>query len=254
MEYGITVYMDQRDVTPWITHVEIDQVDSIHRKFRLTFAGWHSFDETNRWDIFESYDPVTNPRAENVIRQGVIPADRQRLIRIESDAVPGLVAEGYEYIWMAKRRAPSETIVMVPSTRNIDRDVGLALANYKGEGEVGTYRVWPGVRSLHVAVKKLMAAARIRVQVRIPDYDMAPYVIDPSLSYWKAVESLTEPFAPVRYFIRSSNTLMIADPTATIMGSGSVLNIPADSVNVIDVQADRLRRIRRVMMRKTRWR
>jgi hypothetical protein len=98
-----------------------------------------------------------------------------------------------------------------------------------------------------------MSAARVRVQVRIPDYEMLPYVIDPTFSYWKAVEMLTDPFAPVRYYIRSTNTLVIADPTQTWMGSGSVLNLPEDAVRVLDVQPQRLRRIRRVLMRKTRW-
>lgn len=254
MAYGITVYMDQRDVTSWITSLEVSQVDSIHRKFKLVFAGWHTFDESNRWDIFESYNHETNPRAEILIRNGVIPADRQRMVRVRKGEVPTITAEGYEYIWLAKRRAPAETIIMVPSTRNIDQDVGLAIANYKGGGEIGTYRVWPGVRSLHLAVKRLMQAARIRVQVRIPDYAMTPYLINPTLSYWKAVEKLTDPFAPVRYYVRSTNTIMIADPTATLMGSGSVLNIPDGVVDLIDVQPQRLRRIRRVLMRKTTWR
>lgn len=251
MEYSLKIYMDKRDVTSWITACEIEQVDSIHRKFKLTFAGWHSFDESNRWDIFESYDP-TNPRAEVVIRNGVIPADRQRLVKVEKGMVPTITAEGYEYIWLAKRRAPQETIVLVPSTRNIEQDVQLAIKNYSG-GEIGTYRVWPGVRSLHTAVKRLMQAARIRVQVRIPNYEMAPYVIDPSLSYWKAVEKLTDPFAPVRYYIRSTNRIVIADPTQTFMGAGTTLHLPNTGVNVIDVQPQRLRRIRRVLMRKTRW-
>ena len=251
MEYGLTVYMDKRDVTPWITSVEIDQVDSIHRKFKLVFAGWHSFDESNRWDIFESYDPA-NPRAEVTIRNVVIPVDRQRLVRVAAGAVPTITAEGYEYIWLAKRRAPSETIIMIPSTRNIEQDVGLAIANHKG-GEIGTYRVWPGVRSLHVAIKRLMSAARIRVQIRIPDYEMTAYVIDPKLSYWKAVERLTNPFAPVRYYIRSTNRIVIADPTQTFMGAGTVLNLPEEGTKILDVQPQRLRRIRRVLMRKTQW-
>ena len=250
MGYGATVYMDKRDVSGWITSVEIEQMDSIHRRFRIVFAGWHSFDESNRWDIFESYDQAGNPRAEVTIRNGVIPADRQRVVAVQPGEVPTITAEGYEYIWLAKRRAPAETVILVPSTRNIEQDVGLAIANYRG-GEIGTYRVWPGVRDLHTAIRRLMKAARVRVQVRIPNYAMQPYVIDPKLSYWKAVEGLTDPFAPVRYYIRSTNTMMIADPTASLMGSGSVLNLP--EVTLLDIQPQRLRRIRRVLMRKTRW-
>lgn len=252
MEYQMTVYMDKRDVTPWITHVEISQEDSIHRKFRLTFAGWHSFDETNRWDIFETYDP-NNPRDEIVIRNGIIPEDRKRMVNVQAGEVPMIIAEGYEYVWLAKRRAPPETVILVPSTRNVEQDVGLAMANYRGSGEIGTYRVWAGVRDLHTAIRRLMSAARVRVQIRIPNYEMYAYVIDPKWSYWKAVEMLTDPFAPVRYYVRSTNTLVIADPTQTWMGSGSILNLPENAVRILDVHPQRLRRIRRVLMRKTRW-
>lgn len=256
MEYGLTIYMDKRDVTSWITECQIEQIDSINRKFKLVFAGWHSFDDSNRWDIFETYDP-TNPRAECTIRNGIIPEDRTRVVRVKSEAVPTITAMGYEYIFMAKRRAPQETIVLVPSTRNVEQDIGLAIANYQRKfgqaAAIGTYRVWPGVRTMHHAVRRLMQAARIRVQIRVPNYDLTPYVIDPTLSYWDAVRRLTDPFAPVRYYIRSTNTIVIADPTQTFMGSGTVLNIPESAVNMIDVMPQRLRRIRRVLMRKTQW-
>jgi len=250
VEYGITIYMDKRDVTGWITRCDINQIDSIHRKFTLTFAGWHTFDQSNRWDIFETYDPA-NPLTECVIRNGVIPEDRARIVSVIRGEVPKITGEGYEYIWLAKRRAPKETIVLVPSTRNVEQDVGIALKNY--DGPVGAYRVWSGVRTMHGAVARLMAAARIRVQVRIPDYPFAPYVIDPRLSYWEAVEKLTNPYAPVRYYVRSTNTLMIADPTATIMGAGSILNVPDDAVSSLDIQPQRLRRIRRILMKKQQW-
>jgi len=252
VQYMLTVYMDKRDVTKWITSVEISQDNSIHRKFRLTFAGWHTFDESNRWDIYETYDP-SNPRAEIVIRNGVIPEDRKRMVHVVAGEVPTIIAEGYEYVWLAKRRAPPETIIFVPSTRNVEQDVGLAIANHKGNTEIGVYRVWAGVRDLHTAIRRLMAAARVRVQIRIPNYTMNAYVVDPTFSYWKAVEMLTDPFAPVRYYIRSTNTLVIADPTQTWMNSGSILNLPENAVRVLDVQPQRLRRIRRVMMRKTQW-
>jgi hypothetical protein len=170
--------------------------------------------------------------------------------------VPTITAEGYEYVWLSKRRAPPETIILVPSTRNVEQDVRMAILNWKGhhsDREIGTYRVWSGVRTLHDAIKRLMNAARIRTQVRIPNYEMRSYVVDPMLSYWKAVELLTDPFAPVRYYIRSTNTIVIADPTQTFMGAGSVLNLPDESIRVLDVQPQRLRRIRRVLMRKQRW-
>jgi hypothetical protein len=253
MEYKPTIYMDQRDVTDWILKVDIEQIDSIHRKFLLTFAGWHSFDETNRWDIFESYDP-SNPRQEITIRNGIIPADRTRMVKVSKGDVPTITAEGYEYIWLAKRRAPQESVVLVPSTRNIDRDVAIALRNYHGNKKIGTYRVWPGVRTLHGAITRLMKAARIRAQIRIPDYPLQPYVLGPELSYWAAVKKLTDPYAPTRYYIRSTNTIVIADATSAAMGSATTLNPPGDVCRVLDVQPQRLRRIRRLILRKTTWR
>ena len=250
MEYQATIYMDKRDVSDWVTSFRIEQIDSIHRKFQLVFASWHSFDETNRWDIFETLDPA-NPRAVNTIRNGIIPVDRQRIVKVNADDVPKITAEGYEYVWLAKRLAPSETIIMVPSTRNINMEAGLAIANYSGE--VGAHRIWAGVRDLHTAIRRLMAAARIRVQIRIPNYEMAPYIINPALSYWAAVKKLTDPYAPTRYYVRSTNTIVIEDATSALMGAGTVLNLPGDASRVFDVQPQRLRRIRRAFLKKTTW-
>jgi hypothetical protein len=247
MEYGIKVYMDKRDVTFWVQAVRVQQVDGILRKFELDFRAWHSFDESNRWDIFETYDPTGNPRAEVVIRNGIIPADRTRVVRVDDSDVPRVRAEGYEYVWLAMRRAPNETAVLVPGVYNRDHEVQKALDDF--DGDPGNYRVWPGVRTLHDAIRKLMQAARIRVQIRIPNRSMSPWVVPPTLSYWEAVKRLSDPYAPVRYYIRSTNTVVIGDPTSPLMGSGSVLNIPEDAVNTIDVQAQRLRRIRRVLLR-----
>jgi hypothetical protein len=251
MSYEITVYMDTRDVSSWVRSVAWEQMDAIDRRFTIEFSAWHSFDASNRWDIFETANPA-NPRDELVIRNGIIPRERQRYLRIDKARPPVIKAVGYEYIWLAKRRAPNETVILGPATTNVQTDVNLALADYRG-GWVGTYRVWPGVRTLHDAIKRLAAAARLHVSVRIPNYDFAPYVIDPRLSYWQAIVKLTDPFQPVRYYVRTTNTLVIADPSQPIMGAGSDLKIPAGAVSVLDVQPQMLRRIRRVHMRIPSW-
>jgi len=251
MSYKITVYMDTRDVTLWVRSVSWEQMDAVNRKFVIEFSSWHSFDGSNRWDIFESSDD-SNPRAEVVIRNGVVPPERTRFLSVDPARPPRISAVGYEYIWLAKRKAPTETVVLVPASRNVQEDVSLALSNYRGDF-VGTYRVWMGVRTLHDAVQRLAAAARIRVSTRIPDYPFAPFVINPRLSYWDAIKQLTDPFEPVRYYNRTTNTLVIADPTQPIMGAGSDLQIPAGVVKSLDVRPQMLRRIRRVVMRIPSW-
>lgn len=245
--YGVRVYMDTRDVTPWVRSVSWEQMDAINRRFTIEFTAWHSFDETNRWDIFETANEA-DPRAEVVIRNGIVPPDRQRFISVSKDSPPSITAVGYEYIWLAKRRAPNETVILVPSTNNVEADVSKALSNYRGEW-VGTYRVWSGVTRLSTAVKRLAAAARIRTSFRIPDYDFEPYVLDPSMSYFDAIVALTDPFQPVRYYVRTTNTIVIADPAAQIMEVGSTLNIPAKVIQSFQVRPQLLRRIRRVHMR-----
>lgn len=252
MAYKMTVYMDRRDVTGWISDVKIAQTDSMHRTFTLVFNAWHSFDESNLWDIFETYDE-TDVRNEITIRNGVIPQDRTRTLQVGGRQMPKLTATGYESIWLAKRRAPNETIVMVPGGRSsIDDDVALALKNFGKP--VGGYRVWSRVSTLRQAVDRLARAARIRVSVRVPNYNMQPYVINPRDSYWTAIEKLTDPFAPVRYYQRSTNTLIIADPTMPLMSATSKLNVPAKDVINLDVTPLLLSRVRRVLMRVPPWR
>lgn len=233
MEFALTVFMDRRDVTPWITSCKVEIADSAHRSFELRFSAWHSFDSTNRWDIYGTFDS-SEPRQEALILQGIIPPDRQRIVRVGKGQVPYLVAQGYDWVWMAKRKAATETIIMVPGYTNVENDVRGAIDAYSGT--VGEYRVWRGVATLHTAITRLGKAAGIRTSVRIPDYSFSPWVVPPELSYWKAIEKLTDPYAPVRYFARWTNTLVIQDPAMPIMGAGNKLTIGAEGIAAMDVQ------------------
>jgi len=254
MDFVITVYMDKSDVTKWIRSVEITQMDSVNRRFVLKFNAWHSFTPANRWDIFGSYDPV-NPRQEILIRNGVIPEDRPRTISI-GDAgtakMPTVTATGYEAVWLAKRKGPRETIIMVPGWRNVIADVTKAIEEY--DGEVGTYRVWTGCYSLHRAVQKLARAAGINVSVKIPDYTMVPYVVPPENSYWREITKLTDPYSPHKYYVRSTNTLVIADKEDAIMGAGSKLILTGDVIGPLTARPKMTRRVRRVIASRPPWR
>ena len=221
MEVVYTIYMDKSDVTKWVRSVEVAQMDSVNRKFILKFNAWSSFSPANRWDIFGSYD-AANPQNEILIRNGVIPDDRPRTVSVAGGAtpqMPTITAEGYEAVWLAKRRGPRDTIVMVPARSNITEDVRKAIE--QSREEVGTYRVWTGCATLHQAVKKLARAAGLNVSVKIPDYPMVPHVVPKSSSFWREITNLTNPYAPHKYYVRSTNTLVIADKQDAIMGAGN---------------------------------
>jgi hypothetical protein len=254
MEFVITVYMDQSDVTNWIRSVTVSQLNAVDRKFTLVFNAWHSFGPSNRWDIFGSYDPA-NPRQEILIRNGIIPEDRPKTVSIaggETAVMPTITAEGYEFVWMAKRRGPRDTIIMVPTWGNIVEDVTKAIE--ESRTEVAVYRVWPGCYSLHVAVKKLARAAGLNLSIRIPNYDMVPYVVPMKNSYWQEIMRLTDPFAPHRYYVRSTNTLVIADKQDAIMGAGNKLVIPGDVIKSLVARPTKKRRLRRVVATVPPWR
>jgi hypothetical protein len=246
LDFACTVYMDRRDVSPWIRSVSINQNDAVSRHFVLDFNTWQEFDETNRWDIFGTYDP-TEPRQELLIRSGVIPNDRKRAVRVVKGNVPNVSAEGYEQIWLAKRRGPTKTIIMVPGWSRVNDQVQAAIEEY--DGEVGLYRVWNGTYSMHRAVYKLANAAGIRVTITIPDYPLKPYVVPKENSYWQEIMRLTDPYAPHRYYARSLNRLVIADIQDKIMGAGSKLVVPGKIIDKLNATPVYTKRVRRVIVK-----
>ena len=246
LDFACTVYMDQYDVSPWIRAVTVNQVDAVSRHFKLEFNTWQEFDETSRWDIFGTYDP-TEPRQELLVRSGVIPNDRKRAVNVTKGKVPNIVAEGFEQIWLAKRKGPTKTIIMVPKWSRVNDEVQKAIEEY--DGEVAGYRVWNGTYSMHRAVYKLARAAGIRVTITIPDYPLKPYVVPKENSYWQEIMRLTDPYAPHRYYVRSLNRLVIADTQDKIMGAGNKLVIPGDIVDNLAATPVFTKRIRRVIVK-----
>lgn len=246
LDFACTVYMDQRDVTPWIRAVSINQQDAVSRHFTLDFNTWQEFDESNRWDIFGTYDP-TEPRQELLIRSGVIPNDRKRAVNVTKGKVPNVRAEGFEQIWLAKRRGPTKTIIMVPAWSRVNDEVQKAIEEY--DGEVAMYRVWNGTYSMHRAVYKLARAARINVTITTPDYPLKPYVVPKENSYWQEIMRLTDPYAPHRYYVRSLNRLVIADTQDKIMGAGNKIVLSGDIIDKMNATPVITKRVRRVIVK-----
>lgn len=252
----MTVEMDNRDITPYLRRVKIELLEDGFRAFELRFTGWHNFTTDNTFDIYETYDGA-EPYQFCTIRQGRLSPDSSRMISVDPNAPPYIVANGRESVWFARRKRPRDTVVLVPNTQDVQTAVDTALADYRHKNPgrpVGTVRVWRGVNTLERAVQKLMRAAGMNVSYRIPDHPMVPYVLDPTISYWTAVERLTNPWAPVRYYQRWTNTWVIQDATMPLMGDGPPLNIPASDVR--NVKA--IPRVRsmpsRILLRMAPWR
>lgn len=251
VNFVCTVLMDGRDITPWVRNVSVSQEDSVTRKFSLTFSSWEQFDETSRFDIFGSYVP-SNPYAEIMIRNGIIPIDRYRTVRLGPGQVPHVVGEGYDYVWLLKRKAPRKTVIMVPSHSNYRDNIQQAITNF--DRPIGQYQVWTGISTLHTAISKLARAGGVRVSVNIPNYDMAAHVIDPQYSYWQAIEDLAEPFAPHIYYVRATNTLVISDRSSEVMGASNLLTLSSKIVGDLEARPVTYRRVRRIIVRIPQWR
>lgn len=251
MNVYLTLYMNRRDVTPWLQSLEPSQpAGCIYRQFTATFAGWHALEgylAGATWDLYGSHDPA-NPRAVALIRDGIVPQDREQTASVGAGAVPSFTVTGYDAVWLAQRRRPRDTVVMVPDAGFGSGSVAKALASYQ-EGPVGRYVVWQYVRTYRAAVERLAREAGFRVDYRLPDHPLEPLVVPPTSSYWDALISLVEPWAPEVWYRRTWNTLMFLDPEAPRYDLDNVLTLGPDMGVAVDALPVVRNRVHRVILR-----
>jgi hypothetical protein len=257
-----TVYMNGSDVTPWITDLEIRQPrGAVYKQFTATFAGWNAVESYRTgasWDLFSSNDPE-NPRAEVEIRGGTVPPDRERrTVVVERGKIPAITVMGYDRVWIAQRRRPTDTIIAIPGGgwtwdevdgQTILRESGVLEAIERYSGPVGRYRVWSHCRTIHGVIRRLANAAGINVELRFPDADVRSVVIPPDQSYWEAIRELASPWAVEMWFRRSWNSLLMLDPESPRYPVGRTLNIGTKAIRSIDAVPIQTRRVRRVIVR-----
>ncbi len=259
MDLAFTIYMDRRDVTAWVTNVEIlHPRRTLYRQWTFNFAGWSNLVAGARWDIFATYDS-SEPRAEIMSRGGVIPPDRERRRLVVSAAsVPTLQVRGYDLAWMAQRRQPPETIILVPnSTYQVEEREGapvliensVAGAIERHTGPVGRYRVWSYTKTVRQAITKLARAAGLNARILLPNHDIIPTVIPPTSSYWKAIQDLAAPWKPRYYYRDSTNTLVIVDPASRHYRIGRTLDLPSKTITELVGAPVEFKRARRLLVR-----
>ena len=259
MELTFAVYMNRRDITPWITRIEIEHPRrTLYRQWTFTLAAWSNLEEDARYDIFVTYDP-TEPRAEIMSRGGILPPDRQRKrLTVSAVSVPTLTIKGYDLVWLAQRRQPAETVILVPNSTYqveerdgapvlIENSVAGAIDRYTGP--VGRYRVWSYTRTIHQAVTKLGRAAGVNVRLLMPNHDLIPTVIPPTSSYWKAMQDLTAPWKPRIYYRDSTNTLVFVAPTSRHYRIGRTLELPSEVISEMTGAPVEFKRARRLLVK-----
>lgn len=260
-EFAFRVFMNHRDVTDWITSVELEHPrKTLYRRWTFRFAAWSAIESGAKWDLFASYQPTTNPQAEILTREGVAPPDREkdRLV-VATGQLPRLEVRGYDFVWTAQRKRPRETIVLVPSSayvveetedgRRVLRENSVTGALERYDGPVGKYRVWTNVRSVHIAIKRLANAAGMRVKCLFPDTPMIPLVLPPESSFWESIRELSGPWVPNYYYRDAENTLVIEDGISTRYPVSGSLTVPKDAVSRMTAAPVYLNRTRRVILK-----
>jgi hypothetical protein len=246
----ITVYMDRRDVTPWVRDVRVwHDSGRLYREFEVTLKGYSQIPSTSRWDIYGSLDPAV-PRSELVIRNGVIPAEYQPRVDLMADAPDLLVqVHGFDFAWEMVRRAPRETLVLLPGAhvvtdegRVIENRATTALAEH--DGAVGRYRVINNLRTMRRAVEALAQLAGVGSSMHLPDYPLRPYVVPVSMSYYDAIVELVEPWAPYVTYLPSHNKLVIHDRLEGVYQLGRTMRLTqATRIDSVPIRRRRTRRV-----------
>lgn len=246
MAFAVRVYHDQRDVTPWVQSLTVEQPErELYLQWTVELAAWSEITPGATWDIYGSYTPATDPRAVSIGRAGVLPPDRELRLTVASLDVPTLTLVCYDRVWLAQRRGPTQTLVLIPGS-----DCGRvreALEDY--DGAVGSYRVLSNVSTMHRAVTRLLAMAGLRVRLAVPDYALRPMVVNPTQSYLAAALELLTPFRPDYWVDRWSNTLVFADPLAPAYNLRRRLTVPADDLVSVSGTPVEFLRARRVLLR-----
>lgn len=245
---ALRVVMGGHDVTRWVTSVTWRQSPrQLHREWAVTLTGWTQVDRTMRWDIAAGY----GGGHELVIRQGIIPPDWQPSLSIgPRDRGPTLSIRGVDWAWVAARVRRSDTIVLAPDGRQARRALRIFQERAPGRpaGAVTTLRA----TTMHEAVVRLGTLAGMHVVALVPDYKIQGYVCDPERSIWESIWALVSPFAPLAYFRRERNEVVIAD-RAHAVGAATRMALPVSVITAAEIAPIREPNLRRVLVRIPAW-
>jgi len=241
--FQLLIHMGDRDITPYVERAHIfHQRDTLFREFTLEFRAWHNFQIDEHFDIWGSYDSA-EPKAELLIRNGIIPPDRQPEFTLQAGEAPKYVVKGYDYVWLMQRRCPRQTLVYADTRGGARR----AVEEYNGP--IGAYRVITGRSSLRRVLYHLGGLGGVNVEVQLPRRALNPVVIPPTRSYWRAMLEIARPWAPYIYYAHSTNTLFFVDAhTANTGITSSVVELTDEMVLSAQGLKSRRKTVNRVVL------
>jgi hypothetical protein len=242
VKLSLTLYMDRRDVTPWVQSLTLRQAPrALYLQADVTFHGWWATDLSSRWDLYGTYDP-TVPRSELLLRGGIIPPDQPAVVTLKRGEPVPSVTPILDWAYFAQRVTARRTIVVAPDRSSAQR----AIAAY--EGPIGAHAILT-VDTMNEAVRQLASLTGFNVELRIPDYPIAATVLDPEQSLWDHIFNLVTPFKPEIYFRRDRCSVMIADTVGQQVGVGQTLNFSDDAVKSFEVSPTFRAHRRRVLIK-----
>lgn len=255
MKAKATVYMNQRDVTPWVRAIALSQQpNSYYRSAKVTFAGWNVLEDSALWDIFGTYDPA-NPRSEILLYHGGTPAEQPATVTVEPGVVPLVEVTINDWAWFAQRITPADTLVIAPTldqaTMTVERDSpGAQPTRY--QVPVGSWR-WLKAGRFKEAVQALANLGGFNITVNTPDYRLQPYTVPPQKSIWQAIYDLAAPYAPEVLFRRTECRVILADQLQRFQGVGSRLELPVEAIEKLVATPKVVDYTRRVLLQVPPW-
>ena len=245
----LTAYMGQSDVTSWVTSARYTQAARTYfDEVALTFAGgWDALDTAARWDIYGSHD-VTNPRAELIIRAGIVPPDRPREAMLSRTASPTISITVVAAGWILQRISPRETLVLLPALVAGRRpDPREALSRYAGV--VGRWATVQPLDTAAAAVAFVAGMAGCRVDWRLTDWRFTPYVWPPDRSAWATILEICRGAHPEYSYNAVDNVLAISPPTDEAFPVGPVMELPVSLIRDATALPVKTKRFKRLSVR-----
>jgi hypothetical protein len=255
MKLKVTVYMNRRDLTPWVQSIALtQQANSYYRSAKVVFAGFNVIEDGATWDIFGSYDPAT-PRSEVLLYHGGVPPDQPATVTVQPGAVPLIEVTINDWAWFAQRVTPTDTLVIAPSleqaTKVVEQQSPSAQPT-RYQVPIGSWR-WLKAKTCIDAIEALANLGGFNVTLNMPDYPLQPYAVAPQKTIWQAIYDLAAPYVPEVFFRRTECRVILADRLQRFQGVGSRLELPVKAVQKLVASPKILDYTRRVILQVPPW-
>lgn len=234
MVLTVQILVDGLDLTRWCTSVSVTQAPrTYYRSWSATFRGLPvAITAASVVDILLG--------GQTVMVDGCLSPDAVPTVSLDG-TVPTLVCTGFDWAWRMQRIAPRSTLVLAPSRQMARQAAELS------EFAVGRWE-WVAVHTAREACQTLGTRAGLTVDYCLPDYTLAPTVLDPRATLWDSLYGLVECFKPEVFWRRERRALILADPLANVLSGIGSLSLPASAVVSAEVKPTQRITMRRLLM------